>query len=93
MKIAALRILISIPHANSLKDKRKVVKGLKDRIRNKFNVSVAEIGYLDEWKTAEIGVVVVSQDAAYANGVISRVQDLCDNLREAILTSCELEWR
>ncbi len=93
MIVGVLEITISIPQANSLKDKRKVLKSVKDRLRNNFNVSVAEIDNHDVWRTATIGVAVVSRDTSYANGVLSRVQDALGGLREAIMTDCRLEWR
>jgi uncharacterized protein YlxP (DUF503 family) len=93
MVVAILTISLSIPHANSLKDKRRVIKSIKDRLRDGFNVSVAEIGDQDVWRNAVLGVGVVSADQAYANGVLSRVQDLIGGRTDAILTHCELEWR
>ena len=93
MVIAILPVTLSIPHADSLKDKRRVLKSIKDRLRNGFNVSVAEIGEQDIWRTAVLGIAVISQDASYANGVLSRVQDLIRGRSDAILTHCELDWR
>ncbi len=93
MVVAVLKIALSIPQANSLKDKRRVIKSLKDRLRNGFNVSVAEIGDQDIYRSAKLGVAVISEDSSYANGVLSRIQDIVDNLKDAILTHCELEWR
>ncbi len=93
MVVGVLTVALSIPQANSLKDKRRVIKSVKDRIRSKFNVSIAEIGDQDIWRTALLGVAVISEDTAYANGVLSHVQDIFDNLRDAILTKTELEWR
>jgi uncharacterized protein YlxP (DUF503 family) len=93
MVVAVLKVVLSIPHAASLKDKRRVLKSVKDKLRNRFNVSVAEIGDQDIWQTAQLGIAIVSNDSSYANGVISRVQDLCKNLRDAIMTDCILEWR
>jgi len=93
MIVAVLKISLSIPQADSLKDKRRIVKSIKDKLRNKYNISIAEIGDQDIWKTARLGVAIVSNDSAYANGVISRIQDICGNLRDAIMTECELEWR
>ena len=91
--MAVLKIVLSIPHANSLKDKRRVIKSVKDRLRNGFNVSVAETGDQNIWRSAELGIAVVSEDSSYANGVLSRVQDNVGKLKNAILTHCELEWR
>jgi len=93
MVVGVLELVIAIPQANSLKDKRRVIKSVKDRIRNNFNVSVAEVGDQDIWRTATLGVAVVSGDMAYANGVLSRIQDAVGALPDAILTDCRLEWR
>jgi uncharacterized protein len=93
MVVAVLTVSLSIPQANSLKDKRRVIKSIKDRLRNGFNVSVAEIGEQDIWRSAILGVAVISEDASYANGVLSRVQDLIRDKSDAIMTNCELEWR
>jgi uncharacterized protein YlxP (DUF503 family) len=93
MIVAVLKISLSIPQADSLKDKRRIVKSIKDKLRSKYNISIAEIGDQDIWKTARLGVAIVSGDSAYANGVISRIQDICGNLRDAVMTECELEWR
>lgn len=93
MVVGVLKIVLSIPEANSLKDKRRVIKSVKDRLRNGFNVSVAEIGDQDIWRSARLGVAVISEDSSYANGVLSRIQDLVGKLNNAILTHCELEWR
>jgi len=93
MVVGVLRIELSIPQADSLKDKRRVIKSIKDKVRNNFNVSVAEIGSQDIWRTALLGVAVVSEDSAYANGILSRIQDMIANRTEAIMTNCELEWR
>jgi uncharacterized protein YlxP (DUF503 family) len=93
MVVAILRVSISIPHADSLKDKRRVLKSIKDKVRNGFNVSVAEIGDQDIWRNAQLGIAVISEDSSYANGVLSRIQDLLRGRSDAILTDCEMEWR
>jgi uncharacterized protein YlxP (DUF503 family) len=93
MVVAVLKISLAIPQAGSLKDKRRVIKSIKDRLRNGFNVSVAEVGDQDLWKSARLGVATVSESSAYANGVLSRVQDAVSGLRDVIVTDFELEWR
>jgi hypothetical protein len=93
MVVGILTVSLSIPQADSLKDKRRVIKSLKDRIRNGFNVSVAEIGDQDIWRSCVLGIAVISEDSSYANGVLSRVQDLIRDKSEAIMTHTELEWR
>ena len=78
MIIGLVTASISIPDARSLKDKRSVVKGLKDRIRNRMNVSVAEVGRQDEWKFCDLAFVTVSADSAV---VQSRLSEISEYLR------------
>ncbi|MBN1295580.1 DUF503 domain-containing protein [bacterium] len=73
MPVGICHIEFEINGAMSLKDKRRVVKSIKDRIRNRFNVSVAEIGDLDRWQRAEIGIACISNDAAYIDGQMASV--------------------
>ncbi len=77
MHIALLRATISIPRAHSLKDKRRVVKSLKDRTVNKMNVSVAEVGQQDVWNRAELAFVTV---AAEKKVVEKRLSDIAQRL-------------
>ncbi len=62
MFIGSVVFDLHIPYANSLKSKRMVVKSFKEKLRSKFNVSVAEIGGQDTWQTAQIAVVTVAQE-------------------------------
>ena len=73
MVIGLLTASISIPGARSLKDKRSVVRSLKDRIVHRMNVSVAEVGRQDEWRFAELAFVTV---AATSKIVQARLADL-----------------
>jgi uncharacterized protein YlxP (DUF503 family) len=60
MPVGLLTLELHIPDAHSLKDKRQIVRSLKDRLRKHFNVAVAEIEYQDVWQRAIIGVVTLS---------------------------------
>lgn len=73
MVIAAAIYEIHIPHAQSLKEKRMVVKSLRDRIRNKFEVSAAEVGLQDLHQRARIGVAVVSGDETVVERVLEEI--------------------
>jgi uncharacterized protein YlxP (DUF503 family) len=64
--IALLTLEIHIPHAQSLKDKRMVVRRLKDRLRSKFNVAVSETDHQDLWQRANLSIVTVGSDEEYA---------------------------
>jgi uncharacterized protein len=76
MTVGVLQIEISIPEADSLKDKRRAVLSVKDRIRNGHNVSVAEVDALDEHRRAILGVAMVSNDKRYVEGGLSKIVDL-----------------
>ena len=78
MIIGVLSARISIPEARSLKDKRSVVRSLKDRILNRMNVSVAEVGDQDQWKFAQLAFVTVGADSTI---VQSRLAKLSTALR------------
>jgi uncharacterized protein YlxP (DUF503 family) len=73
MVIGVCTLELNIPAAVSLKDKRQVIKSLIARLRNEFNVAVAEVDRLDSWQSAVVGVVTVSNDREYAHGLLSRV--------------------
>lgn len=64
---------LSLPGCGSLKEKRMVVRSLKDRIGNRFNVSVAETGDQDVWTRGEISVALVAGDRAMADSVLDKV--------------------
>jgi uncharacterized protein len=70
---------LQIYEAHSLKDKRAVVKSLKDRLRAKLNVSVAETGHHDVWQRAEITVCVVATDRRQADSILDRADRLVES--------------
>jgi uncharacterized protein YlxP (DUF503 family) len=86
MIIGVCTLELSIPAANSLKDRRSVVKSINARLRNEFNVSVAEVGQLDIWRSATVAVVTVSGDKDYAHGLLTRVAQWIERTR----LDCEL---
>src|ERR1043166_7920256 len=81
MPIAFLTIEIRIEAARSLKDRRQVLRSLKDRLRARFNVSVAELDPDDAWQRATIGVAAISASRDYLDGLMKNVE------REAIKTA------
>ena len=74
MPVAFLTLEIRIEAAHSLKDKRQVVRSIKDRLRNSFNISVAEIDVTDLWQRATIGVVSISSSRDYLEGLMRNVE-------------------
>jgi len=74
MPIAQLTLEIRIEHAQSLKDRRQVVRSLKDQLKQGFNVSVAELDEAVTWQSATIGVVAISRSRDYLHGLIEEVE-------------------
>lgn len=81
-----------LQNSHSLKDKRHVVKSLKDRLRSKFNVAVAEIGYQDMWQRALVSAVTVSAERSYAEKVLQSVEEEAAALLGSELTGTTVEW-
>ncbi len=76
---------------NSLKGKRKVIRSIKDRLKNKFNVSVAEVGDQDVWQNIHLGIAAVNSDAQYLDGLFKHVVNFVDNMHLAEMTDCQTE--
>jgi uncharacterized protein len=90
--VGALRFVLQIPGAASLKDKRQVLRKVVDRIRARFNVSVAEVGDNDVWQTAVVGVAAVGNERAFVNEVLDKVlHSVVEGVPECVVTSHELE--
>jgi uncharacterized protein YlxP (DUF503 family) len=74
MPVAQLTLEIRIEHARSLKDRRQVVRSLKDQLRQGFNISVAELDEAVTWQSATVGVVAVSNSRDYLRGQMEEVE-------------------
>ena len=70
---------IYIPGALSLKEKRFVIKSIKDRIRKKYNVSIAELDGNDKWQKSLLGIAMVSNDSKLIEGSFNKILNLIDN--------------
>jgi uncharacterized protein YlxP (DUF503 family) len=90
--IGVLTLEIVLQNAQSLKDKRHVVKSLKDRLRSKFNVAVAEIDYQDLWQRSVVAAVTVSADRVFAEKLLQSVEDEAAALLGSELTGATVEW-
>ena len=91
MTIGVLQLELSIGDAMSLKDKRRVVKSLKDRIAHGHNVSVAEVGALDEHRRSIVAVAMVSNDRRYVEGALSKIVDFVRMVSSADLVDYQIE--
>jgi len=90
--ITLLTIEFIIPHAQSLKDKRREVRGLKDRIRSKFNASVAEVGFQNKWQRAVLAVCLVGSDKRQLESDSARIRTLCEEATDIMITAIDQRW-
>jgi hypothetical protein len=84
MPVAKLTVELAIPHAQSLKDRRQVVRSLKDKLRHGFNVGVAELDDASLWNRATLGIVAISSSAAYLTGQVREVDDALHRLANTL---------
>ncbi len=91
MHIGTLTVVLYLHAAESLKDKRQVVKSLIETTRQKFNISIAEVDDLDKWRKATIGIAFVSNDKAYVNQVLDKVVNTLENNPAVEVGEVELE--
>ena len=91
MFIGVLTLELHLHDAYSLKDKRMVVNSMLDKIRNRFNVSAAQIDDHDLWNRATLAVAVVSNDSVEANRVLNHVRDLSETELRCDIAQCRIE--
>jgi uncharacterized protein len=91
MHIGTLTVVLYLHAAESLKDKRQVVKSLIETTRQKFNISIAEVDDLDKWRKATIGIAFVSNDKAYVNRVLDKVVNTLESNPAVEVGEVELE--
>lgn len=91
MVIGCLTLGLRIASADSLKDKRQVLKGLIESTRRKFNVAAAEVDEMDMHRSATVGFVTVSNDGVFANQVLSKVLDTIEANPEVEVVGVSLE--
>jgi len=90
--LCVVSIELLIPMSHSLKDKRKQIKSLKDKIKARFNASVAEIDYLDDWQRAVLGVSMISNDKNFLEKQCRAIENLLLENRETELLDFDIEW-
>ena len=92
MNIGVCRVQLRLPENDSLKGKRHLLRSITDRVKGRFNVSIAEVGDNEHWHFMTLGVTCVSNDARHANEVLSHVVNYIDSIRgDAELLDYEVE--
>lgn len=92
MIVGIMQVELLIPNAMSLKDKRRVIKSVKERIANDFNVSIAEVDNLDMYRSAILGISMVSCQTKHIQQCFDRLLNKFRTTREAILVDYKIEY-
>jgi len=92
MHILLITLELHIPLAHSLKDKRSHIKSLKDRISHRFNVSIAEIDFLDDWQRAMFGICIISNDKSYLDKQYSLIESMVIDFSGLEVAKITREW-
>jgi len=92
MPVAQLTLELRIDHAQSLKDRRQVVRSLKDQLRQGFNISVAELDEAVTWQSATIGVVAISNSRDYLRGLIQQVEQAAQRMTRELGAEISDSW-
>jgi len=89
MVVGIVRCEIHLPAARSLKDKRQVVRSMKERIRERVRAAVAEVEYQDLWQRAAIGIAVVAADGGQVRELLNSARNIVDQYAQAQV----LDWQ
>ncbi len=92
MVVGICTVELHIPDSGSLKGKRQVIKSIKDRIRQNYNVSVAEIDGLDLWQKAVLGIACVGNEKRYINGVLDKIVGFLQDNHSIELLNYHIEF-
>ena len=91
MHIGVLQFTVEIPYATSLKDKRSVIKGLRERLRRAYNISIAEVEDQDEWTIATFGIAASGSDIPSLNSLLDKIVNTLEEWRDATLADHRIE--
>ncbi|MDH5516404.1 MAG: DUF503 domain-containing protein [Gammaproteobacteria bacterium] len=90
--VCVISVELFIPMAHSLKDKRKHIKSLKERLKNRFNASIAEISALDDWQRSVLGISMISNERRFLEKQYRAIEKLLEESREIQLIKTAIEW-
>jgi hypothetical protein len=89
--VGVCTLVLYLPGIGTLKGKRQILKSLKDRVQNRFNVSIAEVGDLDLWQRSVLGIACVGNDRGYVNEVMDKVIDFVGSVPSIEILDYRLE--
>jgi len=92
VNVALCLVRLHLPAVASLKEKRMVLRSLKDRLREHYNISVAEIEHQDLWQRATLGIVGISSDRGPLEQTFASIQEEIERRAPGEVLSCEVEY-
>ena len=92
MVVGVCKVTLLIGESHSLKEKRMVLRRIKDRVRQKFNAAIAEVGDQDLWQSAEIGFAVVSNDRAFSQTMVQKILAFIEELSVAKISDDQQDY-
>lgn len=91
MIIGRCLIRLRLFSPNSLKEKRRILKSLIERLKSRYNISIAEVGENDSWQIAEIGIAAVANKSVFADEVINKIVHFIDNFDSVEIIDIDIE--
>lgn len=91
VRVAVGTVELHLPDVRSLKDKRHVLKGLKEKVKHRFDVAVAEVDHHDSWQRATLAVASISHDSRHANEVVSKAVAFIESLVDGHVIDLQIE--
>jgi uncharacterized protein YlxP (DUF503 family) len=92
MVVGVCRVTLMVSESHSLKEKRMVLRRIKDRVSNKFNCAIAEVGDQDEWQSAELGFSVVSNEYGFTQSMVQKILQFIEDLAVAKIIDDEQDY-
>jgi uncharacterized protein YlxP (DUF503 family) len=92
MVVGVCRITMMVPESHSPKEKRMVLRAIKDRTAQKFNCAIAEVGDQDNWQSAVLGLAVVANDRRFVEGMLEKIVDFIESLALAKMVDDERDF-
>jgi len=92
MIVGVCRVDLFLPESRSLKSKRQVIKGLKDRIRHRFNASISEVDHQSLWQRASLGIAIISDNKGHIDQTLQRILNLVNSEPRLLLLDHVKEW-
>lgn len=92
MPVARLTLELEIPHAQSLKDRRQVIRSIKDKLRHSFNLAIAELDEGNVWNRATLGIAIISNSSSYLTGQLQQIDHAAHRLAHALSAEVTDSW-